>query len=199
MANSAMNPQYDPLTAGFLTLATIYNGQLANIVISNGGTGYNGSTTLVIDPSPGNGINATATMTEVNGVINATNITNVGGGYVTAPNVAATGGGGSGAILAANLYQDTYIVKSFNRTGQSPVETDFTNSDGSHRGVRLAAGKETATMTIERRNAAQIPPMAMTTQSYDGSTWVTAKVGKNIAGPTEAPKHELELICVSTP
>ena len=192
-------PQFDPLATGFLTDAVLFTGQIANINIANAGTNYSNNIVLTFDAPPYGGIQATATAYESGGIINVTNLTNVGALYVTVPNIAITGGDpGIDGALTAVLATDTYYVTKFDRTGAAPVVTDFAYSDGGFRGIRAATGKETATMTIQRRNAAQLPPQAMTTLTYDGSTWVNIKTSKAL-GTTEAPTHQLDLVWQSTP
>ena len=81
---------------------------VSSITINSGGSGYSSNTgsppTVAI--TGGGGTGATATLSVVDGVINAVNITNIGSGYTSAPTLTVTdapGSSGSGADLSAVL------------------------------------------------------------------------------------------------
>lgn len=84
----------------------------------------------------------------------------------------------SADILAdVTISATTYIVKAFNDAGASANEVTYTTSSGAWRGRRFTAGERTATMTIERANAAQAAPTQDTVFSYRGNDWVIKQVG----------------------
>ena len=92
----------------------------------------------------------------------------------------------SDVLVDVTIGGTTYIVKAFTDNGEASVETTFTDSDGSWRGRRLTDGERTATMTIERTNAAQAAPAREATCSYRGNDWVIKQISINAAsaGPT---------------
>jgi len=84
----------------------------------------------------------------------------------------------SDATVDATIGAVTYIVTAFTDSGATAVGPDFTNSDGSYRGARRAAGPREGSMTIECTNAAQAAPAQFATFTYGGSTWAILQVSK---------------------
>ncbi len=70
--------------------ASILDGAVTDIAVTNGGTNYNSNPVITI--SGGGGTGASAKATVVNGVITAITVSNGGSGYATAPTVAVSGG-----------------------------------------------------------------------------------------------------------
>ena len=81
-------------------------GQVSNIVLTSGGTGYSSTPTVTIE---GNGVGATATATVISGIITKINLDSSSdscrafGQNYTKASVKITGGGGSGATARAVL------------------------------------------------------------------------------------------------
>ena len=96
-------------------------GNLDNITIATGGSGYTSAPTVTITAAPSGGTNATATATITNGVVTAITLTNAGAGYKVRPNVTISGGGGTKATAVANLDANTTTLL----TGYSPVPYNF--------------------------------------------------------------------------
>ncbi len=65
--------------------ATISNGMVASLAVTNAGGGYSSSAPPVVTLSGGGGSGATATATVTNGVVTSFNIVNPGVGYSTSP------------------------------------------------------------------------------------------------------------------
>ena len=87
---------------GATATATVANGVVTNIFITNGGTGY--SSAPAVNITGGGGEGATATADAVNGFVTAVFISNGGTGYTAAPIVTFAGGGvgGTGAAATAS-------------------------------------------------------------------------------------------------
>ena len=88
---------------GATAVATIVNGQVTEITITNPGIGYSALATIVIDPPRFPSSPATGSVDIVNGFVRAT-LTDGGHGYgLTAPPVHILGGGGTGAKAVATV------------------------------------------------------------------------------------------------
>ncbi|MCX9012456.1 MAG: hypothetical protein OIN66_15225 [Candidatus Methanoperedens sp.] len=85
---------------GAAATATVVNGVVTGITLTNGGSGYTSAPTISITGGSGTGATATAT---VAGAVAAITITNGGTGYISAPTVTITGGGGTGATATATV------------------------------------------------------------------------------------------------
>lgn len=94
---------------------------------------------------------------------------------------------------------DSYIVTAFSRNGKAAVGPDFSNSDGSYRGMRRVKGAEDASMTIEIENSSQLTPEQFEDGLvYDGSNWVVLQPAKAISNAA-AGTITLSLRCADIP
>ena len=89
-------------------------GQVVNLTLGNGGTGYATAPTVVFTGGGGSGAAATATI--VAGAVTGFTITAQGQGYTSTPTVTFTGGGGSGATASATIQ----IIDGTYRQGTAP-------------------------------------------------------------------------------
>lgn len=89
-----------------------------------------------------------------------------------------------------------YTVKGFNDSGHEPIGPNFTESDGSHKGVSRKKGIRTASMDIEIGNEAS--PKQFATFDYQDTNWMIDKVGKNLSS-TNPGALTLALICTKQP
>lgn len=83
-------------------MATISNGALTQIVVTDAGSGYTGNPIVAISPPPSNRA-ATAAASVVNGFVVSITVTDGGLGYTASPLVTISGGGGSGAMAVATI------------------------------------------------------------------------------------------------
>ena len=98
----AANPPIIEITGGGGTGAAasvVVDGQLSEIDVSAGGTGYTSSPLVSI--VGGNGFGATATAVITNGVVSKILVENPGQGYTSQPDVSISGGNGNGATATA--------------------------------------------------------------------------------------------------
>ncbi len=97
-----------------LATATIVNGGIKLITVTNRGGGYTNAPTVGIGSAPSGGITGIATALMISGVVVCTDnvnpnaqsvqsvrIVNAGAGYTVAPTIKFTGGGGSGAAATS--------------------------------------------------------------------------------------------------
>jgi len=85
--------------AQFDVQAAATDGEVLNVVVTDGGTGYTSAPTITIE---GDGSGATATADVSGGQVKRIRVTDNGSGYQVAK-VNISGGGGSGAVARANL------------------------------------------------------------------------------------------------
>ena len=98
----AANPPLIEITGGGGTGATasvVVNGQLSEIDVSAGGSGYTSSPLVSI--VGGGGFGATATAVITNGIVSKVLVENPGQGYTSQPDVSISGGNGNGAVATA--------------------------------------------------------------------------------------------------
>lgn len=108
--NSAYEALYPADNTGYVQLhdfnKTIFggpklsNGELFNLVIKAGGSGYT-NPTITISAPPAGGTAATGSVTATGGVITGVTLDTPGSGY-TAPPTITVNGGGTGAVIVAN-------------------------------------------------------------------------------------------------
>ena len=82
-----------PGAGGATATATITNGQVTSVTVTNGGAGYdpnNPPSVMFLGGGPGTGAGATAVVS-AGGVITSVTVTNAGSNYTTAPSVAFAG------------------------------------------------------------------------------------------------------------
>jgi FtsP/CotA-like multicopper oxidase with cupredoxin domain len=94
--------------SGATAVATLSNGSVTYIAITNVGSGYTSVPTVSIT-GDGTGATATAVIDPVTHTLSAIRITNMGSGYTSA-SVVITGGGGSGATAVANITPDGVVL-----------------------------------------------------------------------------------------
>lgn len=124
-------------------VTTLTNGQIQEITVTAGGSGYTSAPTVSFSGGGGSGAAATASIS--GGAVSVITITNRGTGYTSAPAVAFSGGGGSGATATAVLlglpasflsdieFFDGYMLVAtsdgaiYNSDNESPTLWDSTN------------------------------------------------------------------------
>ena len=104
----ALDSYYDqknPLISFAWFLDQAGAGTVAEVMISNGGTGYTSAPTVTFSAAPAGGTTATGKATILNGAVTGVTIpqTGHGNGYTTAPAITFSGGGGSGATAVATM------------------------------------------------------------------------------------------------
>lgn len=95
-------------------IASIVNGGIKLITVTNRGGGYTSSPTVGIGSAPAGGVTGIATVTMISGIVVCTDnvnpnaqsvqsvqLVNAGSGYTVAPSIKFTGGGGSGAAATS--------------------------------------------------------------------------------------------------
>lgn len=92
-------------------------GQVINVQVTAGGTGYVNGAAATFSAPPAGGITATGTINVTGGAITGVTITNRGAGYITAPTVTAPTGtatapGGTGAAITARIAPIVYDHRS---------------------------------------------------------------------------------------
>ena len=88
----------------------IQPGALADITITNGGTGYLTAPTVTITGGGGTGATATAQLTGTS--VTGITITNPGSGFTTTPTIGFTGGSGTGAAGTAVVGDGDFVLPS---------------------------------------------------------------------------------------
>ena len=127
--------------AGAAATATIGNGVVGVITVTNGGGGYATPPIITIPAAPGGGINATArAYINTVGVVTSIRLTNAGAGYTVAPTITvatpASSGVGTyihGEVVTGSISGTTALVKSWDfPTGELNVykiNGSFVNGD----------------------------------------------------------------------
>lgn len=105
---TALAEHYDqlngpPQTSLAWLVAKAKAGIVAEVTISNAGSGYTSVPTVTFAAAPQGGITATGTATVKDGAVTGVTITNGGSGYTSPPAVTFTGGGGTGAAGVVTL------------------------------------------------------------------------------------------------
>ncbi len=96
-------PNGPPQTSLAWLVAKAKAGTVAEVTISNGGSGYTSAPAVTFPEAPQGGITATGTATVKDGAVTGVTITNGGSGYTSPPAVTFTGGGGTGAAGVVTL------------------------------------------------------------------------------------------------
>jgi hypothetical protein len=123
--------------------ASIVNGGIRQIFVTNRGGGYTSTPTVAISSAPAGGVTGIATAIMIGGVVacndnvnpsaksvQAVQIINAGAGYTVVPGIRFIGGGGSGAAATASIGSGIIglINLSYNGSGySSPPNITFTN------------------------------------------------------------------------
>lgn len=116
-AAGSVTATFDPGSGATATAIITPTGTLAQINVTNGGTGYTGTPLVDIVSATGTGATATAIVT--NGVITGVTLTSPGTGYATAPTVSFISG--TGAAASTVLGTGTVIAIQVNNTGAGYV------------------------------------------------------------------------------
>ena len=91
--------EFNAASAANVTGAVATGGQVREVQVDSGGSGYTSAPTVQFTGGGGTGAAATAAI--LDGRVVRIDVTNVGSGYTSAPTVTLSGGGGTGAILVA--------------------------------------------------------------------------------------------------
>ena len=81
-------------------------GQVAAVVVTDGGTGYTQGTAAVFDAAPAGGVTAVGTVNVSAGIITSVTLSNPGAGYLVSPAISVAGG--SAAALSASIQPIQY-------------------------------------------------------------------------------------------
>jgi hypothetical protein len=126
-----------PGTGAAATAVLGASGEVSDITVTSGGSGYLEQPTVTI--SGGGGSGATAVAQVSNGVVTGFQVTNPGSGYTSAPTVTVTGGYGSGATgTAVVVYPVASVTVTNGGSGYVPPTVSVSGGGGS--GAMLTVG-----------------------------------------------------------
>lgn len=156
--------------------ATIGNGFVSSITLTDGGSGYTSPPSVVIDG------NATAVAYLFKGAVYAVYMTSGGSGYSTVPQVQLQGGGGTGAKATANALFSV-VSLAVTAGGQGYPENPAVSFSG---GGEVAAATATATISgsVVSVQLSDAGSYKNVTKSSDGSwriDWPTVKFASGSA------------------
>ena len=157
---------------------TISSGEVTNITIGSGGTGYTSAPTILFTGGGGSGADAEAVV--IGGKVVSIGMVNYGSCYTSAPAVAINGGGGSGASATAEIGGRVTSVALTNAgsgyTGTPVVE--FSGGGASAIDAVAAAYLTPTTLAGINLTVSKVYPVAsfsdgiFTNATEDGSTFI---------------------------
>ncbi len=120
---------YGSGTGAAATAALAAAGEVSDITVTNGGTGYLEIPQVTLSGGGGTGAAAVAVIS--GGVVTGINVTNSGSGYTSAPLVQISGGYGTGAAATANLaWPVASVTVTSGGSGYSAPAVSFASGGG---------------------------------------------------------------------
>ncbi len=153
------------------TSKTMFNGALAGLKLTNGGTGYTSVPTVNITGGGGSGATATATVASPIGSV----ALGVGGsGYTSPPTIGFAGGGGTGAAATATLASTSVAGISVTNGGVAsyiaPPTVTITGGGGSGAtAVAIVRNRRIAMITVTNPGSGYTSPPTVTITGGGGS------------------------------